>query len=47
MLGEQGVPKKYGSNRQKLDVRAVEALQALFAGTGPVSGYRRGSVVAI
>jgi hypothetical protein len=47
MLGEQGVPAKYGSNRQKLDVRAVEALQRLFAHTGQVRGSRRGSVVAI
>lgn len=47
MLGEQGVPKKYGSHRQKIDVRAVEALQRLFSRTGQVRGNRRGSVVAI
>ena len=47
MLGEQGVPTKYGSNRQKLDVRAVEALQRLFARPGQIVGKRRGSVVAI
>jgi sulfur-oxidizing protein SoxB len=47
MLGEQGVPMKYGSNRQQLDVRAVEALQQLFSRTGQVRGNRRGSVVAI
>ena len=47
MLGEQGVPMKYGSNRKKLDVRAVEALQSLFSRTRQVRGSRRGSVVAI
>ncbi|MDP2818675.1 MAG: bifunctional metallophosphatase/5'-nucleotidase [Polaromonas sp.] len=47
MLGEQGVPKKYGSNRQKIDMRAVDALQGLFARTSQVRGSRRGSVVAI
>ena len=47
MLGEQGVPAKYGSHRQRLDVHAVEALQRLFSGTAPVRGRRRGSVVAV
>ncbi|HEY8706795.1 MAG TPA: bifunctional metallophosphatase/5'-nucleotidase [Burkholderiaceae bacterium] len=47
MLGEQGVPAKYGSHRQRLDVHAVEALQRLLSGTGPVRGRRRGSVVAV
>lgn len=47
MLGEQGVPKKYGSNRQKIGVDAIQALQQLFASTRQVRGNRRGSVVAI
>lgn len=47
MLGEQGVPAKYGSKRQKLDVQAVEALQLLFSQGGQVRGNRRGSVVAV
>lgn len=47
MLGEQGVPKKYGSNRQKTGVDAIEALQQLFTSTRQVRGKRRGSVVAI
>lgn len=47
MLGEQGVPAKYGSNRKKLDVQAVEALRLLFSKGGPVRGSRRGSVVAV
>ncbi|MGZ8982483.1 MAG: 5'-nucleotidase C-terminal domain-containing protein [Methylotenera sp.] len=47
MLGGQGTPLKYGSNRQKLDVRAIEALQRLFSRTSKVTGKRRGSVVAI
>jgi len=47
MLGEQGVPKKYGSNRQKIGVGAIQALEQLFASTRQVRANRRGSVVAI
>jgi sulfur-oxidizing protein SoxB len=47
MLGEQGVPMKYGSNRQKIEVDAIQALQQLFASTRLVRGTRRGSVVAV
>jgi 2',3'-cyclic-nucleotide 2'-phosphodiesterase (5'-nucleotidase family) len=47
MLGEQGVPKKYGSNRQKIGVGAIQALQQLLASTHQVRANRRGSVVAI
>lgn len=47
MLGEQGVPKKYGSNRQKLKIDAIEALQQWFGKSRQVRGNRRGSVVAI
>ncbi|PKO64360.1 MAG: bifunctional metallophosphatase/5'-nucleotidase [Betaproteobacteria bacterium HGW-Betaproteobacteria-16] len=47
MLGEQGVPKKYGSNRQKIEIDAIESLQALFSRGRQVRGSRRGSVVAV
>ena len=47
MLGEQGVPQKYGSKRQKIEIDAIESLQRLFAGGSRVRGRRRGSVVAI
>ncbi len=47
MLGEQGVPAKYGSQRTKLQVDAIESLQQWFAQAGAVSGARRGTVVAI
>lgn len=47
MLGEQGVPKKYGSKRQTLETDAIEALQRLFARGSQVRGSRRGSVVAV
>ncbi len=47
MLGEQGVPKKYGSNRQKIGVDAIQALQQLFASNSQVRANWRGSVVAI
>jgi len=47
MLGEQGVPSKYGSKRQKIEIDAIQSLQQLFARGAPVRGSRRGSVVAI
>ncbi|MDO8863128.1 bifunctional metallophosphatase/5'-nucleotidase [Haliea sp. E1-2-M8] len=47
MLGEQGVPGKYGSKRQKLDIDAIESLQQLFERGRQVRGSRRGSVVAV
>jgi len=42
----QGVPPKYGKNRQNLDVRAIEALER-YLSSGPVSAELRGSVTAI
>lgn len=42
----QGVPVKYGENRQDLDMRAVEALERYLEG-GPVSADLVGSVTAI
>lgn len=47
MLDEQGVPTKYGSNRQKINVHAIDALRALFSRSSQVRGDHRGSVVAI
>lgn len=47
MLGEQGVPHKYGQGRSGTGVQAVEALRRLFAAGRPVSGHARGSVTAI
>lgn len=47
MLGEQGVPRKYGSNRQKIEIDAIESLQQLFARGRQVRGSRRGSVVVV
>ncbi len=47
MLGEQGVPLKYGSNRQQLGIHAVDALrQALSAGVNGLAPLR-GSVMAV
>jgi hypothetical protein len=40
------VPPKYGKNREKLDIRAIEALERYLSG-GPVSAELRGSVTAI
>lgn len=47
MLGEQGVPHKYGTNRRTIDVDAIGSLQQLFGRSHPVRGSRRGSVVAV
>ena len=47
MLGEQGVPKKYGSKRQKIEIDAIESLRQLFARGSQIRGSRRGSVVAV
>jgi hypothetical protein len=47
MLGEQGVPKKYGSNRVRLEIDAIEALQRWFARGHQVRGGRRASVVVV
>lgn len=46
-LGEQGVSRKYGSHRQQLPVRAVEALRHHFANHPVVHSETRRSVVAI
>ena len=47
MLGEQGVPAKYGGQRQQLQVNAIESLQHLLARGGALRVGRRGSVVAV
>ena len=47
MLGEQGVPAKYGGQRQQLQVNAIESLQHLLARGAALRVGRRGSVVAV
>ena len=47
MLGEQGVPVKYGSNRQKLSIHAVDALRQSFMRGEHVNTHLCGSVVAV
>lgn len=47
MLGEQGVPMKYGSNRRSIEIDAIDSLQQLFSRGSQVRGSRRGSVVAV
>lgn len=47
MLGEQGVPHKYGRGRSGTGVHAVDALRRRFAACRLVSGHERGSVTAI
>jgi sulfur-oxidizing protein SoxB len=43
----QGVPPKYGSDRQSLDVHAIEALQRYLGKGSPVDAALRGTITAI
>jgi 2',3'-cyclic-nucleotide 2'-phosphodiesterase (5'-nucleotidase family) len=43
----QGVPAKYGSNRQTTDVRAIDALERYLADHSPATPELRGTIVAI
>ena len=43
----QGVPERYGTDREDLDVRAIEALRRYLAKHDPVDAGLRNSVVAI
>lgn len=43
----QGVPDKYGSNREALDVHAIEALERYLGRHTPVEADLRGTIVAI
>ena len=47
MLGEQGVPAKYGSQRKTLEIDAIESLQHWFGRADSIGGERRGTVIAI
>lgn len=44
---EQGVPAKYGSDREALDIHAIEALQRYLAKNNPVRADLQGTVVAV
>jgi 2',3'-cyclic-nucleotide 2'-phosphodiesterase (5'-nucleotidase family) len=44
---EQGVPAKYGTKREHLSIRAIEALELYLNKNGPVAPELRGSVVAV
>ncbi len=43
----QGVPAKYGSDREALDIHAIEALQRYIRAHSPVTAELRGTIVAI
>lgn len=47
MLGEQGVPHKYGRKRAGTGVQAVDALRRFFARPASPDGAPRGTVIAI
>lgn len=44
---EQGVPKKFGKNRRKLDATAVDALKGLFKSRGAVAPSTTPTVIAV
>lgn len=43
----QGVPAKYGSERERLDIHAIEALERYLVEKSPVDADLRGTIVAI
>ena len=43
----QDIPARYGSNRRKLDVKAIDALTSYFAVHSPVSAELRSTIVPI
>ena len=45
--GAPGVPTKYGSNREVLDVDAIEALRRSLEKESPVEAELQGTVVAV
>lgn len=47
MLGEQGVPAKFGGQRKKVGTTAIAALRDLYATQVATTGAIRGSVTAV
>lgn len=43
----QAVPAKYGTNRQNLEIHAIEAMQPYLARNKPVKAGLRGTIVAV
>ena len=46
-VSEQGIPKKYGSNRHKTGIRAIDALKSYFSGNRTVRAELRNTVIAV
>ena len=44
---EQGVPKKFGTNRRDLDIKAIDALKNYLKKNSPINAELRGAVVAV
>ncbi len=44
---EQGVPKKFGTNRRDLDIKAIDALKNYLKQNSPINAELRGAVVAV
>ncbi|TFG12828.1 bifunctional metallophosphatase/5'-nucleotidase [Candidatus Thorarchaeota archaeon] len=43
----QGIPEKYGTDREHLDVSAIEALRQYVSGSDQITANLRGSIVAV
>ncbi len=46
-VSEQGIPKKYGSNRRKIGIQAIDALKNYFSGYRNVTAEPRNTVIAV
>lgn len=46
-LTEQGIPNKYGSNHEKLDIRAIDALKKYIKHHSPIKIEKYNSIVPI
>ena len=46
-VSEQGIPKKYGSNRHKTGIQAIDALKSYFSGNRTVTAELRNTVIAV
>jgi len=46
-LTEQGIPRRYGSNHEDLDIRAIEALREYIEHNSPIKIHKHNSIVPI
>ena len=46
-MTEQGIPSRYGTNRQALDIKAIDALKSYLAKYDEISADLTGTIVPI